>query len=163
LVCGARKEKKRKEDETKHDLLGKKYSKVKSGKERKKRSRSGSVSRVLCSSSFLMASQSTVPMVPGTILNVRVHNFMQYSDVSFKPGRNLNVIVGPNGAGKSTIVNAICLGLAGKTESLGRGKTAKEFLQTGKEEAEIEVMLHRSDHGTVRAWSVTRSWTKDNK
>jgi len=37
------------------------------------------------------------------------------------PGPNLNMIVGANGTGKSSIVCAICLGLAGKTATLGRG------------------------------------------
>ena len=80
-------------------------------------------------------------VVPGTISGVTLTNFMQYVSVSFKPGPNLNVIVGPNGSGKSAIVNAICLGLAGKPDTLGRGKTAAEFVRTGADEAEISIDL----------------------
>ena len=84
---------------------------------------------------------ATVSVVPGTISGVTLTNFMQYVSVSFKPGPNLNVIVGPNGSGKSAIVNAICLGLAGKPDTLGRGKTAAEFVRTGADEAEISIDL----------------------
>ena len=88
------------------------------------------------------------PVVPGTISSVTLTNFMQYVTVSFKPGLNLNVIVGPNGSGKSAIVNAICLGLAGKPDTLGRGKTAAEFVRTGAEEAEISIDLHKGAAGS---------------
>ena len=101
-------------------------------------------------------------MVPGTISAVTLTNFMQYTSVSFKPGPNLNVIVGPNGSGKSAIVNAICLGLAGKPETLGRGKTAAEFVRTGADEAEISIDLHKGSAGGG-VWTVKRSWTTDPK
>ena len=102
------------------------------------------------------------PVVPGTISAVTLTNFMQYTSVSFKPGPNLNVIVGPNGSGKSAIVNAICLGLAGKPETLGRGKTAAEFVRTGADEAEISIDLHKGLAGGG-VWTVKRSWTTDPK
>ncbi len=86
-----------------------------------------------------------VRLVPGTIVSIRMRNFMQYGpeEVHFRPGPNLNVIVGPNGAGKSTIVNAICLGLAGKTGTLGRASQLADFIKVGEEEAEIEIELSR--------------------
>ena len=57
------------------------------------------------------------------------------------PGPNLNVIIGPNATGKSTIVNAICLGLGGKTTTLGRAKDPLAYIKHGCENALIEIEL----------------------
>ena len=48
---------------------------------------------------------------PGSIVSVRLENFVTYTAVEFLPGPSLNMIIGPNGTGKSTLVCAICLGL----------------------------------------------------
>lgn len=48
---------------------------------------------------------------PGSIVRVRLQNFVTYTSAEFFPGPNLNMIIGPNGTGKSTLVCAICLGL----------------------------------------------------
>lgn len=48
---------------------------------------------------------------PGAILRVKMLNFVTYTNVEFKPGPSLNMVIGPNGTGKSTLVCAICLGL----------------------------------------------------
>ena len=56
----------------------------------------------------------------GSIVRIRMHNFLTYADAEVRPGARLNVIVGPNGSGKSTILCAIALGLgsnAGKTRA----------------------------------------------
>ena len=69
--------------------------------------------------------------VQGTISRMSLTNFMQYASVTLEPGPNLNVIIGPNGSGKSAIVNAICLGLAGKyvhSADYNRLRGAKEAL-----------------------------------
>ena len=39
---------------------------------------------------------------PGAILRVKLHNFLTYDDVEFRPGPRLNVIMGPNGTGASS-------------------------------------------------------------
>ena len=59
-------------------------------------------------------------MGDGVIKRITLQNFLTYDDVSIVPGPNLNVIIGPNGTGKSSIVCAICLGLGGKPQILGR-------------------------------------------
>lgn len=51
----------------------------------------------------------------GSILRVRLKNFVTYDDCELKPGPNLNVVIGPNGTGKSSIVCALCIGLGGAT------------------------------------------------
>lgn len=48
---------------------------------------------------------------PGSIVRVKLTNFVTYTAVEFHLGPSLNMIIGPNGTGKSTLVCAICLGL----------------------------------------------------
>ena len=48
---------------------------------------------------------------PGSIVRVKLENFVTYTAVEFFPGPSLNMVIGPNGTGKSTLVCAICLGL----------------------------------------------------
>lgn len=48
---------------------------------------------------------------PGSIVRVKLVNFVTYAHVEFFPGPRLNMVIGPNGTGKSTLVCAICLGL----------------------------------------------------
>ena len=48
---------------------------------------------------------------PGSIVRVKLANFVTYTAVEFLPGPRLNMVIGPNGTGKSTLVCAICLGL----------------------------------------------------
>lgn len=54
---------------------------------------------------------NTQPFQPGSIVRIKVKNFVTYSQVEVFPGPNLNMVIGPNGTGKSTIVCAVCLGL----------------------------------------------------
>ena len=48
---------------------------------------------------------------PGSIVRVKLTNFVTYTVAEFFPGNKLNMVIGPNGTGKSTLVCAICLGL----------------------------------------------------
>lgn len=48
---------------------------------------------------------------PGSIVRIRVNDFVTYTSAEFFPGPKLNMVIGPNGTGKSTLVCAICLGL----------------------------------------------------
>jgi hypothetical protein len=49
---------------------------------------------------------------PGSLVRVKLTNFVTYTAAEFKLGPSLNMIIGPNGTGKSTLVCAICLGLS---------------------------------------------------
>lgn len=82
----------------------------------------------------------------GSIVHIRLKNFVTYSECEFFPGPNLNVVIGPNGAGKSTIVCALALGLWGKTELLGRGKKMNEFIKFGAKEAIVDIELFRGSN-----------------
>ena len=59
----------------------------------------------------LQARPSTRAHQPGSIVRVKLVNFVTYDAVEFFPGPSLNMVIGPNGTGKSTLVCAICLGL----------------------------------------------------
>ncbi|USW48428.1 Putative structural maintenance of chromosomes protein [Septoria linicola] len=78
---------------------------------------------------------------PGSIVRIAMKNFVTYTDATFHPGPNLNMIIGPNGTGKSTLVCGICLGLGWKPEHLGRAKDISEFVKHGSKEALIEIEL----------------------
>ncbi|PVI05992.1 hypothetical protein DM02DRAFT_56193 [Periconia macrospinosa] len=49
--------------------------------------------------------------MPGSLVRVKLTNFVTYTAAEFNLGPSLNMIIGPNGTGKSTLVCAICLGL----------------------------------------------------
>ncbi|KAK5129639.1 hypothetical protein LTR08_003001 [Meristemomyces frigidus] len=78
---------------------------------------------------------------PGSIVRVKLTNFVTYTSAEFHPGPSLNMIIGPNGTGKSTLVCAICLGLGSPPALLGRAKEISEFIKHGANKAEIEIEL----------------------
>ncbi len=95
---------------------------------------------------------------PGSIVRVKLSNFVTYTAVEFLPGPSLNMVIGPNGTGKSTLVCAICLGLGWGPQvmrlvqriswnaltilqHLGRAKDVSEFVKHGTQEATIEIEL----------------------
>jgi AAA15 family ATPase/GTPase len=82
---------------------------------------------------------------PGSIVRVKLTNFVTYTAAEFHLGPSLNMIIGPNGTGKSTLVCAICLGLGWSSENLGRAKELGAFVKHGADEAAIEIELAKSD------------------
>jgi DNA repair ATPase RecN len=77
----------------------------------------------------------------GSIVRVKLKNFVTYTAAEFHLGPSLNMVIGPNGTGKSTLVCAICLGLGWASEHLGRAKEIGLFVKNGSTEAEIEIEL----------------------
>ncbi|KAH6618909.1 P-loop containing nucleoside triphosphate hydrolase protein [Boeremia exigua] len=82
---------------------------------------------------------------PGSIVRVKLTNFVTYTAAEFHLGPSLNMIIGPNGTGKSTLVCAICIGLGWATDNLGRSKELSAFVKHGAAEAEIEIELAKAD------------------
>lgn len=82
---------------------------------------------------------------PGSILRVKMVNFLTYKEAEVCPGPRLNVVCGPNGSGKSTILCALCLGLGGQPNLLGRADDVKLFIMHEEESAEIEIELAPKD------------------
>lgn len=62
------------------------------------------------------AEEAAMKHQPGSIVRVKLRNFVTYTSVEFFPGPSLNMVIGPNGTGKSTLVCAICLGLGWGTQ-----------------------------------------------
>ncbi|KAI4282716.1 MAG: hypothetical protein L6R38_002720, partial [Xanthoria sp. 2 TBL-2021] len=89
----------------------------------------------------LRAGRSKSKHQPGSIVRVKLANFVTYTAVEFLPGPTLNMVIGPNGTGKSTLVCAICLGLGWGPQHLGRAKDVSEFVKHGEQEATIEIEL----------------------
>lgn len=82
---------------------------------------------------------------PGSIVRVKLKNFVTYTAAEFHLGPSLNMIIGPNGTGKSTLVCAICLGLGWSSEHLGRAKELSAFVKHGAAEGEIEIELAKAE------------------
>ncbi|AMD18831.1 HBL071Wp [Eremothecium sinecaudum] len=80
----------------------------------------------------------------GAIIRLRLTNFVTYALTEFHLSPYLNMIIGPNGSGKSTFVCAICLGLAGKPEYIGRAKRVEDYIKNGTEQSIIEITLKNS-------------------
>lgn len=81
---------------------------------------------------------------PGTLIKVRLENFVTYKLTEFDLSPSLNMIIGPNGSGKSTFVCAVCLGLGGKPEYIGRSKRVEDFIKNGEQQGKIEITLKNS-------------------
>ncbi|KAL8790639.1 MAG: hypothetical protein Q9213_000487 [Squamulea squamosa] len=89
----------------------------------------------------LCSGRSKIKHQPGSIVRVKLANFVTYTAVEFLPGPSLNMVIGPNGTGKSTLVCAICLGLGWGPQHLGRAKDVSEYVKHGEQEATIEIEL----------------------
>ena len=59
----------------------------------------------------LQISADHFSFVAGSIVRIKMIDFMTYDQVEFRPGPHLNMILGPNGTGKSTIAAGIAIGL----------------------------------------------------
>uniref|UniRef100_UPI00358EC0AE structural maintenance of chromosomes protein 5-like n=1 Tax=Myxine glutinosa TaxID=7769 RepID=UPI00358EC0AE len=94
--------------------------------------------------SCLQMAEHNVDFVEGSIVRIKLKNFVTYDLCELFPGPNLNMIIGPNGSGKSSIVCAICLGLAGKPSLLGRVDKLGHFVKQGKEKSMVEIELFKA-------------------
>ncbi|QPG74203.1 hypothetical protein FOA43_001527 [Brettanomyces nanus] len=82
----------------------------------------------------------------GSIIRVKLRNFMSYALTEFHFGPKMNLIIGPNGSGKSTFVCAVCIALAGRLEFLGKSSmTLDQFIKIGEKSATIVLEL-KGDH-----------------
>ncbi|KAG7693438.1 hypothetical protein KL951_004459 [Ogataea haglerorum] len=98
----------------------------------------------------------------GAIVRVKLRNFMSYSLTEFHFGPKINLIIGPNGTGKSTFVCAICIGLAGKLDYLGKSSmNLDQFIKSGQKEASIELELKAA--GQFETVTVEREFVRKGK
>ncbi|CAM9443520.1 unnamed protein product [Ectocarpus sp. 6 AP-2014] len=96
----------------------------------------------------------------GSIVSLKMKNFLVYKDAKAVFGPRLNMVVGPNGSGKSTLVCAIALGLGGSPKVLGRADNLSAFVMHGvKEDASVTVELYMPDGNNLH---VTRTFSRKN-
>jgi len=96
---------------------------------------------VLQRPSRITALESGTKFQVGSIVRVKLIDFVTYARAEFFPGPNLNMVIGPNGTGKSSLVCAICLGLGWGPIHLGRAGQIGEFVKHNQEHAFIEIEL----------------------
>jgi len=84
---------------------------------------------------------------------------MTYGDVTVVPGPRLNLVLGPNGTGKSSLVNALCLGLGGAPNLLGRAESVKDFVRKGCQQGSTEIHL---SSGSDRPIIITRQMNSED-
>ena len=87
---------------------------------------------------------------PGSIVRVKLTDFVTYTAVEFFPGPSLNMVIGPNGTGKSTLVCAICLGLG-----WGAQVSSWDTTSVNCSEAYSTALAPRSGEGSER---VCEAW-----
>ena len=113
----------------------------------------------------------------GSILRIKLVNFMTFGFCEFVPGPALNIILGPNGSGKSSrkyfvwkenifltftfqiVVCAICLGLGGKPSLLGRAESISGFIKKGQSTASVEIELYQKDKPSL---IIVRKFSSEN-
>ncbi|WVQ81063.1 hypothetical protein IAT38_003170 [Cryptococcus sp. DSM 104549] len=79
--------------------------------------------------------------VAGSIVRIKMVNFMTYDHVEFSPGPHLNMILGPNGTGKSSIAASIAIGLGFPPKVMGRDKDTASYVKQGADDTELEIEL----------------------
>eukprot|EP01041_Mallomonas_annulata_P005767 gene5767-11657_t len=102
----------------------------------------------------------------GSIIRVKMHNFLTFDSVEVFPGPHLNILLGPNGTGKSSITHAICLACGGNPKSLGRSDNLAQFVKHGKENedafCEVDVLCEigtKSVRRTISSENRASKWT----
>eukprot|EP00092_Neocalanus_flemingeri_P017230 GFUD01018633.1.p1 GENE.GFUD01018633.1~~GFUD01018633.1.p1 ORF type:complete len:1079 (-),score=372.19 GFUD01018633.1:403-3639(-) len=91
---------------------------------------------------LLVDSRKRIKYDDGSIIRIRMENFMHYDDQTVRPLPGFNVVIGHNGSGKSALVNAICIGLGGNIDTLQRCDNITTFIKREAEEARIEIELY---------------------
>ncbi|XP_047337707.1 structural maintenance of chromosomes protein 5 [Impatiens glandulifera] len=99
--------------------------------------------------------------LPGSIIEIELHNFMTFSSLTCKPASRLNLVVGPNGSGKSSLVCAIALGLGGEPQLLGRASSIGAFVKRGEESCYVKISLKGESEGEIL--TITRKMDTRNK
>lgn len=93
------------------------------------------------------AQAAKYPYQRGSILRIRMHNFLTYEDAEVTPGPRLNMVVGPNGSGKSTILCAVSLGLGAGKKNLERAGSLGDFVMRDKDKGWVEITLKSARGG----------------
>jgi chromosome segregation ATPase len=101
----------------------------------------------------------------GSIIRLRMKNFLTYDECEFFTGPRLNIVIGPNGTGKSALTHAICLACCGSTGDVGRSNDLSKFVKHGAEgqESFAEVDILTAERTLVTIRRVINSENKGSK
>ena len=86
----------------------------------------------------------------GTILKVKLTNFMCHHNLEVEFGPRINFLVGENGSGKSAVLTALSLTLGVKAKETRRSeKGIKGFIREGANFAKVEVSIRNVGHDAL--------------
>ncbi|GAV68085.1 SMC_N domain-containing protein [Cephalotus follicularis] len=77
----------------------------------------------------------------GTIISIRLENFMCHSNLQIQLSEWVNFITGQNGSGKSAILTALCVAFGCRASKTERANSLKEFIKTGCSYALVQVEI----------------------
>ncbi|RPA76093.1 P-loop containing nucleoside triphosphate hydrolase protein [Ascobolus immersus RN42] len=106
------------------------------------------------------------PMDHGVILSFECLNFMCHKHLEVKLGPHLNFIIGRNGSGKSAVLTGLTICLGGKVQGTNRGKSLKDLIKDGTEQARLITKIKNKGEGfQPKVYGdmiiIERSFTKD--
>lgn len=91
-------------------------------------------------------SQSNLPPSSseraGTILRIKLENFMCHSGLTIDFTDRVNFITGQNGSGKSAILTALCVAFGSKARGTQRATSLKDFIKNGCSHALVVVEMN---------------------
>ncbi|KAH0795915.1 structural maintenance of chromosomes protein 6 [Histomonas meleagridis] len=85
--------------------------------------------------------------IPGTLLSIRMINFMIHDNLLIELEPRVNFITGRNGSGKSSILVALSVGLGSNTKLSGRGQSLSGLIKDGRHEATISIVIQNGPNG----------------
>nr|AAD54769.1 SMC-like protein [Arabidopsis thaliana]AAD54770.1 SMC-like protein [Arabidopsis thaliana] len=87
----------------------------------------------------------------GSILRIKVENFMCHSYLQIEFGEWVNFITGQNGSGKSAILTALCIAFGCRARGTQRAATLKDFIKTGCSYAVVQVEMKNSGEDAFKS------------
>jgi len=82
------------------------------------------------------------PFKPGTLISIKLLNFMCHESFELAFGPRVNFIIGPNGSGKSALLTALVVALGGRATTTSRARKNSDFVMYGKKFCKISVVIH---------------------
>ena len=76
------------------------------------------------------------------IKEINIKNFRNYSELSLRPNKNINVFYGKNASGKTNILEGISMLISGKSF---RTNKDREILKFGKDSFQIDALIEKDN------------------
>src|SRR5438552_15189516 len=88
------------------------------------------------------------------LYRLAVRGFRNLRDQELELGARVTLLWGPNGAGKTNVLEAICVGLSGRS---CRTRREREAISFERPLARVEVEIAGEEHEHNFLWSLSRS------